>query len=344
MWYQGILDRGLVPDGIIRHAIRRRCAERLRRERDHFDRAAFVAELKTLPVALHTDLANEQHYEVPPEFFARVLGPRRKYSCAYYPDGVTDLAAAEEAMLALTGERADVQDGQRILDLGCGWGSFSLWAAERYPAARITAVSNSRDQGDFIRAEAGHRDLGNLEVLTADVNEFAPEETYDRVVSIEMFEHLKNYAEILERIAGWLTPDGRLFVHIFCHRDLAYHYVSEGPDDWMARHFFTGGTMPSFDLLEAFDDHLQVMEKWRVPGGHYRDTCEDWLRTMDAREAEVRPVLAQAYGSDQVTRWWVRWRVFFMACAELFAYADGEEWFVGHYLFAPRNPEGGHAE
>jgi cyclopropane-fatty-acyl-phospholipid synthase len=256
---------------------------------------------------------------------------------------VSDLAAAEEAMLALTCERADVRDGQRILDLGCGWGSFSLWAAEKYPAARVTAVSNSRDQGDFIRAEAEKRGFGNLEVLTADVNDFAPDGTFDRVVSIEMFEHLKNYGEILRRISGWLAPDGRLFVHIFCHRDLAYHYESEGPDDWMARHFFTGGTMPSFDLLEAFDDHLVVEEKWRVGGFHYRDTCEDWLRLMDSRAGEVRPILARAYGRDQVTRWWVRWRVFFMACAELFAYEGGEQWFVGHYRFAPRPGEGGHA-
>jgi len=342
MWYQGILDRGLVPDGLIRHAIRRRCAERLQRERGRFDREAFVAELKTLPIALHTDLANEQHYEVPPAFFDLVLGPRRKYSCAYYPAGVTGLAAAEEAMLALTCERADVQDGQRILDLGCGWGSFSLWAAEKYPAARITAVSNSRDQGAFIRSEAERLGLDNVEVLTADVNDFEPTGTFDRVVSIEMFEHLKNYGKIFKRIAGWLDPDGLLFLHIFCHRDLAYHYESEGPDDWMARHFFTGGTMPSFDLFEAFAGDLEVIEKWEVPGGHYRDTCEDWLRTMDSRETEVRPILGQAYGADQVTRWWVRWRVFFMACAELFAYAGGEEWFVGHYRLAPRDKEGGH--
>ena len=343
MWYQGILDRDLVPDRFIRQAIRRRCAERLRREWGHFDRDAFVAELQAMPVALHTDLANEQHYEVPPAFFDLVLGPRRKYSCAYYPDGVNGLAEAEEAMLALTCERAGIRDGQRILDLGCGWGSFSLWAAEKYPTARITAVSNSRDQGAFIRDEAARRGLDNLEVLTADVNDFDPEGNFDRVVSIEMFEHLKNYGEILRRIADWLAPDGRLFVHIFCHRELAYHYESEGPDDWMAQHFFTGGTMPSFDLFEAFDTHLRVVEKWRVPGGHYRDTCEDWLRNMDARKAEVRPILAGAYGPEQVTRWWVRWRVFFMACAELFAFGGGEEWFVGHYLFARRGGEDGHA-
>lgn len=336
MWYQGILDRGLVPDAIIRRAIRRRCAERLRRERARFDRAAFVAGLKTMPVALHTDLANEQHYEVPPAFFGLVLGPRRKYSCALFPPGVTDLAEAEERMLALTAERAGIADGQRILDLGCGWGSFSLWAAERYPAARIVAVSNSRDQGAFIRAEAARRSLANLQVLTADVNDFAPEGTFDRVVSIEMFEHLKNYGVILQRIAGWLSPGGQLFVHIFCHRNLAYHYESEGPDDWMTRHFFTGGTMPASDLLDAFPEHLQVLQQWRVPGTHYRDTCEAWLRRMDARRDEVSAVLAVAYGPDQVTRWRVRWRVFFLACAELFAYGGGDEWFVGHYLLGRR--------
>lgn len=337
MWYQGILDRGLVPDAIIRWAIRRRCAERLRIERGRFDRAAFVAELRNSPIALHTDLANEQHYEVPPAFFDLVLGPRHKYSCAYYPEGVADLAAAEEAMLALTAERAGIRDGQRILDLGCGWGSFSLWAAEKFPGALITAVSNSRDQGASIRAEAERRGLDNLKVHTADVNDFVPDGTYDRVVSIEMFEHLKNYAAILKRIAGWLGPDGRLFVHIFCHRDLAYHYESEGPDDWMARHFFTGGTMPSLDLFEAFDDNLKVVERWEVPGGHYRDTCEAWLENMDAQKMAVLPILAQAYGPDQVRRWWVRWRVFFMACAELFAYRGGTEWFVGHYLFSLRD-------
>jgi cyclopropane-fatty-acyl-phospholipid synthase len=340
MWYQGVLDRNLVPDWVIRRAIRRRCAERLQTERRRFDREAFVAELRTLPVALYTDLANEQHYEVPPAFFDFVLGPRRKYSCAYYPEGVTELAEAEEHMLELTGERAGLADGQRILDLGCGWGSFSLWAAERYPAARITALSNSRDQGQFIRAEAERLGLENLEVLTADVNDFTPGGTYDRVVSIEMFEHLKNYGVILERIASWLDPGGRLFVHIFCHRDLAYHYESEGPDDWMARHFFTGGTMPSFDLLEAFTDHLEVVEKWVVPGTHYQDTCEAWLRNMDAQPKEIRPILARTYGPSEVKRWWVRWRVFFMACAELFAYAGGQEWFVGHFLLAPRGQGG----
>ncbi len=332
MWYQPLLDRGLIPDGLIRHAIRRRCAERLRRERENSDRAAFVTELRASPIALHTDLANEQHYEVPPAFFDLVLGPRRKYSCCLYDDGVRDLATAEERMLALTCERADLADGQRILDLGCGWGSFALYAAEHFPGARIMAVSNSRDQGHFIRTEAERRGLSNVEVHTADVNDFMPEGRFDRVVSIEMFEHLKNYGLIFERIAGWLQDDGRLFVHIFAHQDLAYHYESEGPDDWMARHFFTGGTMPAADLFAEFPEHLRIAAQWRVPGAHYRDTCEAWLQNMDRQRAAIEPILAQAYGPDQVQRWWTRWRVFFMACAELFAYGGGQEWFVEHYL------------
>ena len=336
MWYQPILDRDLVPDSLIRRAIRRRCRERLRRERARGDRAAFVAQLRASPIALHTDLANEQHYELPPAFFEAVLGPRRKYSCGLWDGPTTTLAGAEDAMLALTCERAGLRDGQRVLDLGCGWGSFALYAARRYPAASIVAVSNSRDQGRFIRAEAERLGLGNLAVLTADVNEFRPEGAFDRVVSIEMFEHLKNYGEMLRRIAGWLRDDGLLFVHMFVHRDLAYHYESEGPDDWMARHFFTGGTMPAHDLLDHFDEHLSVRERWIVSGRHYARTCEAWLAKMDASRAPVRAILAAAYGADQATRWWVRWRVFFLACAEMFAFGDGAEWFVGHYLLEKR--------
>jgi cyclopropane-fatty-acyl-phospholipid synthase len=331
------LDRDLLPDTLIRRAIRRRCSRQLWRLRRTADRPAFLQELRASPIALHPDRPNEQHYEVPPEFFDRVLGPRRKYSCGLWSEGVRDLATAEEGMLALTCARAEVEDGQRILDLGCGWGSFALYAAERYPRASILAVSNSQTQGAFIRDEARRVGLTNLEVRTADVNDFLPPDRFDRVVSVEMFEHLKNYGEMLARIASWLRPEGRLFVHMFVHREFAYHYESEGPDDWMGRYFFTGGTMPAHDLLQEFDDDLRVLETWRVPGDHYKHTCEAWLRNMRAHREEILPILAATYGPDQATKWWVRWRVFFMACAELFAYAGGEEWFVGHYLLGRRS-------
>nr|MEE4268150.1 cyclopropane-fatty-acyl-phospholipid synthase family protein [Candidatus Krumholzibacteria bacterium] len=338
MWYLGILDRDLVPDWVIRRAIRQRCQRRLDKEAGDSSQeatakvAAFVEELKTMPIALHTDDANEQHYELPPEFFTTVLGPHLKYSCGYWPEGVTTLAESEERMLALTVERAGVTDGMQVLDLGCGWGSLSLYMAEKFPGAQFTAVSNSGPQGDFIRARAAERGLTNLKVLTADMNTFTPDEKFDRVVSIEMFEHMKNYQELLKRIASWLKPEGALFVHIFVHARLAYHYESEGPDDWMARYFFTGGTMPSDDLLSRFDQDLKVAQSWQVPGEHYQKTCEAWLTRMDDQRNQVREILAGTYGADQVTRWWVRWRIFFMACAELFGYRGGREWFVGHYL------------
>jgi cyclopropane-fatty-acyl-phospholipid synthase len=342
MWYQSILDRGWVPDRVIRQAIRNRCRNRLAQETTAAPAArmkSFVAELAASPIAAHTDLANEQHYELPPEFFTTVLGAHRKYSCGYWPAGVEGLDDSEERMLALTAERAGIADGQAILDLGCGWGSVALYLAAKFPGAEILAVSNSHAQREYITAQAAARGLGNLEVRTADINTFAPERTFDRVVSIEMFEHMKNYGELLRRIAGWLKPDGALFVHIFVHAKFAYHYESAGPDDWMARYFFTGGTMPSFDLLDHFAGHMQVVERWRVSGLHYQQTCEAWLDRMDAHEDQVRPILAATYGPDQVQRWWVRWRVFFMACAELFGYRGGDEWFVGHYLLRRREAE-----
>lgn len=337
-----LCERGLIPDALTRFGIRRLCRQRLVEEHAGDAVAAWerfrtlLAELRRSPIAIETDAANEQHYELPPAFFELCLGKRLKYSSCYYPDGSETLDEAEEKMLALYGERAELADGMDILELGCGWGSLTLWMAERYPNARITGVSNSRPQREHIEAQCRARGLRNVRILTCDVNRLELDERFDRALSIEMFEHMRNYESLLGRIASWLEPGGKLFVHIFCHRELMYPFVDRGRDDWMSRHFFTGGLMPAADTLLHFQLDLVIEEQWRLSGRHYERTANHWLENQDRHRDAVLAVLAEAYGRDQAKLWHQRWRMFWMACAELFGLDGGNEWLVAHYRFAKR--------
>lgn len=341
-FYQ-FLGSGLVPEFLIRQGIRMMLADTLRSkaaknaEDEIARRIKFVEDLKTRPIAIRTREANEQHYEVPTEFFKLCLGPHVKYSCAWWDEklevNAENLGAAEKAMLELSCKRADLQAGQKILDLGCGWGALSLFIAKTYPDSQITSISNSQTQRQYIQAEAEKQGLKNITVKTCNMEIFSTEEKFDRIMSVEMFEHMKNYDLLLERISGWLKPNGKLFVHIFTHKTLEYHYEDMDGSDWLTRHFFEGGMMPSDSLLLYFQRNLKVAEHWRVNGVHYQKTAEAWLQTMSKNKAEIMPILAKTYGDSEAKRWWVYWRLFFLACVELWGYAGGEEWMVSHYLF-----------
>jgi cyclopropane-fatty-acyl-phospholipid synthase len=332
-------EQGLVPDSVIRHCIRRLLQRRLADIQAHdceaiaLHKARFIRSMDQSAIAPLPAKANEQHYEVPTEFFLAVLGARAKYSCCHWNDGVSDLDTAETDALKVTCQRAGIENGAKILELGCGWGSLTLWMAERYPDSHVTAVSNSNTQRKHILQAARRQHRNNIDVLTCDMNEFSSTEKFDRIVSLEMFEHMRNYGVLFRGVSDWLKPDGRFFMHIFCHRDVPYTFEERNATDWMSRHFFSGGMMPSDDLPLHFQEHLRFLQQWRWGGHHYEKTANAWLRNMDQQKATLWPLFEKTYGRDAAQQWWMRWRMFFMACAELFACDQGQQWRVSHYLF-----------
>ena len=334
-----LAEKGLLPDAIIRLGIRRLCRQRLvdasninetLMEQEH---AAWIDVLKESPIALVPEKANEQHYEVPPRLFELVLGDRLKYSSGLWPEGVSSLDESEVAMLKLTTDRAGLVDGQDVLELGCGWGSLTLYMAECFPKSKITAVSNSNDQRQFIEARCEERNLKNVEIITDDMNDFETTKLFDRVISIEMFEHMRNYEKLLGRVNVWLKNKGKLFVHIFSHQKIAYPFEDNDDADWMAREFFSGGQMPSHRLLMSFPGQMKIEKDWRVSGTHYEKTSLAWLQKMDKNKAEVLELFKKTYGESDANSWFQRWRIFFMSCEVLFGFNRGSEWGVSHYLF-----------
>lgn len=336
-----LVEKGMVPDRLIRFGIRQLIRKRLEEEQSgdvEYVQSSFnewISALKNSPIALNPDIANEQHYEVPAAFFELVLGRNLKYSCSYFPDSVRNLDEAEDVTLEMTCRRAEIEDGMSILELGCGWGSLTLWMATHYPESTITAVSNSEYQKDFILDRAHQKGLKNIEVITCDMNDFNSDSRYDRVVSVEMLEHMRNYELLFEKIASWLTPHGKFFTHVFSHRHLSYPYETKGEDNWMAQHFFTGGQMPSHFLFLYFQKDILLDKHWVLNGKHYFKTAEAWLTNMDKQKQQILEVFKETY-RDQAKLWFQRWRMFFMACAELWGYANGQEWVVSHFLFSKR--------
>ena len=338
-----LLGKNILPDSVIRWGIRRLLRQRIKDERADSEAERlenvrkFSQALRTFPVAVETKAANDQHYEVPAAFYKLCLGPRLKYSSCFYERGDESIGQAEETMLALTCQRAELKDGQDILELGCGWGSLTLWMAEQYPNARITGVSNSASQRAHIEGECVRRGFKNVRIITCDMNQFAPEASqFDRVVSVEMFEHMKNWSELIRRVSTWLKPQGKLFFHVFTHRDCAYHFESKDGTDWMSRHFFTGGIMPSNNLANFLQDDLKLETQWEVNGRHYGQTSEHWLQNTDRHRAEVLEIFAKTYGPTEARKWLAYWRIFFMSCAELWNFEGGKEWMVCHYRFAKK--------
>jgi cyclopropane-fatty-acyl-phospholipid synthase len=338
-----MLTRDLLPDFVVRFGIRRLLAERLRSEKksnveeQQESMMKLVNQLRESPIAVNTPEANEQHYELPTEFFKAVLGRNLKYSSGYWRSETIGLDQSENEMLELTCKRAGVKNNEDVLELGCGWGSLTMFMAAKYPDSRITAVSNSRTQKEFIDSEAAKRGLKNVTVITSDINHFQIDKQYDRIVSVEMFEHMRNYSALFEKVNNLLKPGGELFIHIFTHHKYAYLFEVKDETDWMAKYFFTGGIMPSDHLLFYFTEGLNTIDHWLVDGRHYQKTANAWLANMDRNRDQILKLFAQIYGVENKLKWWVYWRVFFMSCAELWGFNNGEEWLVSHYLFKKRN-------
>ena len=334
-----LTELGLVPEAVLRVAIKKIIQQRLSefpinaRERES-EKTCFIEELRLSPIALSTNQANEQHYEVPPSFFQEIMGSHLKYSCGWFDENTTSLDAAEENMLKLYIERLGIRDHQRVLDLGCGWGSFTLFAAEKFPKSDFVAVSNSNDQIDFINNTAKARSLGNVEAIKQDMNDLSLEGSFDRIISIEMFEHMRNYGALLSKLRNHLPSDGKLFVHIFTHRDHPYPYEVRGPSDWMSKYFFTSGLMPSQDIFSYFEEDFVVEQNWKINGSHYAKTCNLWLQNHYRNKKTILDIFKGHYPNPRL--WFVRWQLFFLACEELFACNEGKEWFVSHYLLTLR--------
>ena len=336
-----LAEKGIIPDYFIRQGIVRNCENRLNNEnvsnteKVSSKKQIWIEQMKGSPIALVPEKANEQHYEVPPAFFENVLGKHLKYSSGYWPDGVNSLDESEESMLKLSFERAQLADGDSILELGCGWGSLTCYMASKLPNSKITAVSNSKDQKEHILNRCKNQGLDNIEVITADMNDFDTKNKYDRVVSIEMFEHMRNYKKLLSKISSWLNDNGKLFIHIFTHQSVVYPFENQGEADWMAREFFSGGMMPSHDLLLHFQDDLIIDDVWSMLGTHYEKTSLAWVNKMDANKDSIMKIFLKTYGDD-AKLWFQRWRIFFMSCEKLFGYNNGSEWGVSHYRFNKR--------
>lgn len=337
-----LAEAGKLPDVLVRKGIRQLVDKRLQEikadncESGMADLITFIKAMNVASIAQVPELANAQHYEVPAEFFHLCLGAQRKYSSCFWMQDTQNLDEAEVLALMQTCDHADIQDGQQILELGCGWGSLSLWMAGKYPKSAITGVSNSNSQREYIMATAKARGLSNLTIITADMNNFEASSTYDRIVSVEMFEHMRNWQVLYGKVASWLKPQGKFFKHIFVHRNTPYLFEVQADDDWMSQFFFSGGMMPSDDLPLHFQDNLKISQRWRWNGTHYEKTANAWLQNMDKNAKQITPILAATYGENNIEMWRNRWRMFYMACAELFGYNNGQEWWVTHYLFEKR--------